>query len=86
MIKLLLAASAALAFTFCRAMKRLAPVKLGINKLGAMANIWFASKNGIFKKHGLDLQIVEVPMSDQSIPLLQGKTLTSPCKSPAPQW
>jgi NitT/TauT family transport system substrate-binding protein len=51
----------------------LAPVKLGINKLGAMTNVWVASKIGIFKKHGLDLEIVEIPLTSQSISILQAK-------------
>src|ERR1700722_17734874 len=53
----------------------LAPVKLGINKLGAMTNVWVAEKTGIFKKHGLDLQVIEIPLSDQSIPVLQSKSV-----------
>ena len=53
----------------------LAPVKLGINKLGAMTNVWVAEKTGIFKKHGLDLQVIEIPLTDQSIPLLQSKSV-----------
>lgn len=54
---------------------QLAPIKLGINKLGAMTNIWIASQTGIFKKHGLDVDVREIPLSDQSIPVLQSKSV-----------
>jgi NitT/TauT family transport system substrate-binding protein len=53
----------------------LAPVKLGISKLGAMTDVWIADKNGIFKKHGLDLQIVDIPLTSQSIQVLQSKSV-----------
>lgn len=53
----------------------LAPVKLGINKLGAMTNVWFAERSGMFKKNGLDLEIVEIPMTSQSIQVLQSKSV-----------
>ncbi len=51
----------------------LAPVKLGISKLGATTSVWVAQQNGFFKKHGLDLEVVEFPLTDQSIPILQSK-------------
>jgi NitT/TauT family transport system substrate-binding protein len=53
----------------------LAPVKLGISKLGAMTDVWIADKNGLFKKHGLDLQIVDIPLTSQSIQVLQSKSV-----------
>ena len=53
----------------------LAPVKLGIAKLGAMTDVWIADKNGIFKKHGLDLQIVEIPNASQTLQVLQSKSV-----------
>jgi NitT/TauT family transport system substrate-binding protein len=53
----------------------LMPMKLGINKLGAMTSVWVASKEGMFKQHGLDVQITEIPLSDQSIPMLQSKSV-----------
>jgi NitT/TauT family transport system substrate-binding protein len=53
----------------------LAPVKLGLNKLGAMTNIWIAGKTGIFQKHGLDVNVREIPLTDQSIAVLQSKSV-----------
>ena len=53
----------------------LAPVKLGLNKLGAMTNIWIAGQTGIFKKHGLDVDVREIPLTDQSIAVLQSKSV-----------
>src|ERR1700722_5969313 len=52
----------------------LAPVKLGIVKFGSMADVWLADKDGIFKKHGLDLQVIEVPAT-QTIQVLQAKSV-----------
>ena len=53
----------------------LAPVKLGIYKLGAMTNVWVAIKTGIFKKHGVDLTIEEIPLASQAISILQAKSV-----------
>lgn len=53
----------------------LATVRLGISKLGAMTSVWIASKVGIFKNHGLDVQITEIPLSDQNIAMLQSKSV-----------
>jgi NitT/TauT family transport system substrate-binding protein len=53
----------------------LAPVTLGIYKLGAMTNVWAAAKTGIFKKHGLDLTIEEIPLASQAISVLQAKSV-----------
>jgi NitT/TauT family transport system substrate-binding protein len=76
MIKRFLAASAALLLAIAPASaNELATVKLGMSKLGAMTNIWIASKTGIFKKHGLDLQVTEIPMNDQTISLLHGRKI-----------
>lgn len=76
MKKLLLAAMAVavLAAGSARA-DELAPIKLGINKLGAMTNVWVAARNGIFKKHGLDVEIVEIPLTSQSLLVLQAKSV-----------
>src|SRR5580704_16654777 len=52
----------------------LAPVKLGIVKFGSVADVWVADKNGIFKKHGLDLQVIEVPAT-QTVQVLQAKSV-----------
>jgi NitT/TauT family transport system substrate-binding protein len=51
------------------------PVKLGLTKLGATTSAWIAAQNGIFKKHGLELQTVEIPGTAQSTLLLKGKAL-----------
>jgi NitT/TauT family transport system substrate-binding protein len=53
----------------------LVPVKLGISKLGAMTDVWIADKDGIFKKHGLDLQIIDIPLTSQSIQVLMSKSV-----------
>lgn len=53
----------------------LAPIRLGISKLGAMTNVWVASQNGIFKKHGLDVEIVDIPLTSQSMSILQAKAV-----------
>jgi NitT/TauT family transport system substrate-binding protein len=53
----------------------LAPIKLGISKLGAMTNIWVASKNGIFKNRGLDVKIEAIPLTSQAIAVLQSKSV-----------
>jgi NitT/TauT family transport system substrate-binding protein len=52
----------------------LALIKLGVVKFGSVADIWVADKNGIFKKHGLDLQVIEVPAT-QTIQVLQSKSV-----------
>jgi len=52
----------------------LGPVKLGVVKFGSIADVWVADKNGIFKKHGLDLQVIEVPAT-QTIQVLQSKSV-----------
>lgn len=54
---------------------QLTRVRLGTTKLGAMASIWIATRAGIFNKHGLDVQVTEIPVSDHSVPLLQAKTV-----------
>jgi NitT/TauT family transport system substrate-binding protein len=53
----------------------LASINLGLNKLGAMANIWLAGNTGIFKKHGLNVNVREIPLTDQSIAVLQSKSV-----------
>jgi NitT/TauT family transport system substrate-binding protein len=74
--KHLFAAIAALALTVAPAgAADLMPINLGISKLGAMTNIWVASKLGIFKKHGLDVRIEEIPLTSQSISVLQSKSV-----------
>jgi NitT/TauT family transport system substrate-binding protein len=50
-------------------------IKLGILKLGAMTNVWVAVRDGIFKKHGLDVTLVEIPMATQAISVLQSKSI-----------
>ncbi len=75
MKKLLLAIIVAALTAGSAGADELSPVKLGISKLGAMTNVWVASKIGIFKKHGLDLQIVEIPLSSQNISVLQAKSV-----------
>src|SRR5579871_2644242 len=45
-------------------------INLAITKLGAVTDVWLAQLNGIFAKHGLDVDLVEVS-TDQSIPALQ---------------
>jgi NitT/TauT family transport system substrate-binding protein len=74
--RLLLAAIAVVALASGPAgAAELAPVKLGLSKLGAMTNVWVASRDGIFKKHGLDLEIVEIPLAMQGIPVLKSKSI-----------
>jgi NitT/TauT family transport system substrate-binding protein len=51
----------------------LAPVRLGVNKLGATTSIAVAQQQGFFKRHGLDLRVTEIPLTDQSVLLLQSK-------------
>jgi NitT/TauT family transport system substrate-binding protein len=51
----------------------LGPVNLGVNKLGATTTVWIADQQGFFKRHDLNLQIVDIPLNDQSVPLLQAK-------------
>lgn len=55
--------------------KELAHLKLGILKLGAMTNVWVAVRDGIFKKHGLDVELVDIPLSAQAIAALQSKSV-----------
>src|SRR5712692_2722534 len=54
---------------------RLSPIKLGINKLGAVTDVWLAEKNGIFKKLGLDVELVEISSPTQNIAALQAKSV-----------
>ncbi len=68
-------ALAAVVLTGSAAGGELMPVKLGINKLGAMTNVWVASRDGIFKAHGLDVEIIEIPLTSQSIGVLQAKAV-----------
>ena len=51
----------------------LASVRLGVNKLGATTSIAVAQQQGFFKQHGIDLQVTEIPLTDQSVLLLQSK-------------
>jgi NitT/TauT family transport system substrate-binding protein len=74
MKKLLVLASAIFAFA-SPADAQMAPVKLGINKIGAMTSVWVATQAGIFIKHGLDVKVIEIPLTEQTIPLLQAKTI-----------
>ena len=55
--------------------EELTHIKLGILKLGAMTNVWLATKNGIFKNHGLDVELVEISLSSQTIAVLQSKSV-----------
>jgi NitT/TauT family transport system substrate-binding protein len=50
-------------------------VNLGLNKLGAMTNIWVAGQTWMFKKHGINLNVREIPLTDQSIAVLQSKSV-----------
>jgi NitT/TauT family transport system substrate-binding protein len=75
-MKRLLAGACVLVFGLGSAVARaddLAPVRLGVNKLGATTSIAVAQQQGFFKQHGLDLQVTEIPLTDQSILLLQSK-------------
>src|SRR5258708_39922277 len=75
-------ALAAVVLTGSAAGGELMPVKLGINKLGAMTNVWVASRDGIFKAHGLDVEIIEIPLTSQSIRVLQAKAVDIARQSP----
>lgn len=76
MKKLLLAMMAVIGLTAGSASAaELTPIKLGILKLGAMTNVWLATKNGIFKNHGLDVELVEISLSSQTIAVLQSKSV-----------
>lgn len=55
--------------------QELAHLKLGILKLGAMTNVWVAARDGIFKKHGLDVELVDIPLSAQAVAVLQSKSV-----------
>jgi NitT/TauT family transport system substrate-binding protein len=50
-------------------------IKLGITKLGAMTNVWVAARDGIFRQHGLDVELVDIPMTMQAVPVLQSKSI-----------
>ena len=78
MIKLLVVAATIFAFTASWAnADQLTPIKFGSTKLGAMTSIWVAIQAGIFKRHGLDVQFTQIPLSDQSVPFWSRKRLTS---------
>jgi NitT/TauT family transport system substrate-binding protein len=76
MMKHLVVASAMFAFAATAANAAdLFPVKFGINKFGAMTSVVVAAQTGIFNKHGLDVKIIEIPLSEQTVPLLHAKTV-----------
>jgi NitT/TauT family transport system substrate-binding protein len=76
MIKHLVVASAIFAFAVSSAAaNELFPVRFGINKFGAMTSVVVAARTGIFNKHGLDVKIIEIPLSEQTVPLLHAKTV-----------
>ena len=53
-----------------------APVRLSYSVVGpTVAGIWMAHDNGIFKKYGLDVQLVYIPSSGTNIQALLGGSL-----------
>src|SRR5258706_13458013 len=76
MRKILLAAVSAVALAGGSASaEQLATVTLGLLKLGAVTNVWVADREGIFKNHGLEVKLVDVPMVSQAIGVLQSKSV-----------
>jgi NitT/TauT family transport system substrate-binding protein len=75
MKKLLIVVSAIFAFGTSAHADQLAPVRFGLQKVGAVTSVWVAMQAGIFNKHGLDVKMIEIPSTEQSIPLLQAKTV-----------
>jgi len=47
-------------------------VSVGILKMAALTNPWVAQQEGIFKKHGLDVKLVEFRTGNEAIAALQG--------------
>ena len=54
---------------------QLTPVRFGLQKIGAVTSVWAAIQTGIFNKHGIDVKMIEIPSTEQSIALLQAKTI-----------
>jgi NitT/TauT family transport system substrate-binding protein len=55
---------------------RAAPLRLSYSVVGpTVAGIWVAHENGIFKKHGLDVQLIYIPSSGTNIQALLGGSL-----------
>lgn len=51
---------------------KLAPLKVGVLKMAALTNPWVAKERGIFKKHGLDVTLVEFRTGNEAIAAHRG--------------
>jgi NitT/TauT family transport system substrate-binding protein len=47
--------------------EELIKLNIGINKIGSLTNVWVADKEGIFEKHGLDVELVEFKSGSEAI-------------------
>jgi NitT/TauT family transport system substrate-binding protein len=52
--------------------QKLAPLKVGVLKMAALTNPWTAKERGIFKKHGLDVTLVEFRTGNEAIAAHRG--------------
>jgi ABC-type nitrate/sulfonate/bicarbonate transport system substrate-binding protein len=50
-------------------------LKVGFAKYGTLTDIWLASRDGAFKQHGLDVDLVELNDTIQAITALQSKSI-----------
>jgi NitT/TauT family transport system substrate-binding protein len=50
----------------------LAPLKIGVLKMAALTNPWTAKERGIFRKHGLDVTLVEFRTGNEAIAAHRG--------------
>ncbi|WP_227938292.1 ABC transporter substrate-binding protein [Alkalihalobacillus deserti] len=47
--------------------EELIPFKIGVNKIGALTNVWAAEQTGIFEEHGLDVELIEFKSGSEAI-------------------
>jgi NitT/TauT family transport system substrate-binding protein len=51
---------------------KLVPLKVGVLKMAALTNPWTAKERGIFKKHGLDVTLIEFRTGNEAIAAHRG--------------
>src|SRR5262249_57563105 len=66
----------ALLFLCCEGQVLATPLRLSYSVVGpSVAGVWMAQETGIFKKYGLDVQLIYIPSSGTNIQALLGGSL-----------
>jgi len=67
----------ALLWLCCEGQVLAAPLRLSYSVVGpSVAGVWMAQETGIFKKHGLDVQLIYIPFDQLSRMVKIGRQLT----------